>query len=363
MPPSGSTNRFHELTWSRRPASAEYALLHPERPQFRQPKSDLGFDLLIRLYEEMARIRLFEERAGEKFRAGKIPGVVHLCAGQEAIPVGVCAHLHESDVVTSTHRGHGHCLAKGVPVRSMTAELAGRATGICKGKGGSMHIADVARGVLGANGIVGAGLPLACGAGLAAQYRNTDGVAVAFFGDGAANIGSFNEALNLAAIWRLPVVFVAENNGYAEATPFAYHCAVPNVADRASAYAMPGYTVDGTDVEAVYEAAGKAVERARSGEGPTLLEARATRLAGHYEGDTQTYREPGEREELLTQDPLVRLRLKLEALSEDANSLIDASERRIRVMLDEAWEYAEASDFPTPDEALEDVYVSYGGAS
>jgi acetoin:2,6-dichlorophenolindophenol oxidoreductase subunit alpha len=213
-------------------------------------------ELLLHLYREMLLIRRFEERVAREFSAGNIPGVVHLYAGEEGCAVGVCAQLRPSDVITSTHRGHGHCLAKGADLKAMVAELMGRSTGICRGKGGSMHIAEVNKGILGANGIVGAGLPLACGAALAAQYRGSDDVAVSFFGDGAANIGSFNEALNLAAVWKLPVVFVAENNGYAEATPFEYHCAVAAVADRASAYAMPGTTVEGGDVLAVYQSAG-----------------------------------------------------------------------------------------------------------
>jgi TPP-dependent pyruvate/acetoin dehydrogenase alpha subunit len=318
-------------------------------------------ELLVHLYREMLLIRRFEERAASEFKAGKIPGVVHLYAGEEACAVGVCAHLRLTDVVTSTHRGHGHCLAKGADVSRMVAELMGRSTGVCRGKGGSMHIAEVDKGIFGANGIVGAGLPLACGAALAAQYRDSDDVAVSFFGDGAANIGTFNEALNLAAIWKLPVLFVAENNGYAEATPFEYHCAVESVADRASAYAMPGRTVDGGDVLAVYEAAGEAITRARAGGGPSLLEVRTARLAGHYEGDTQTYRERGEGDVLAERDPIVRLRQRLETGSADASEL-EAIDGAIMQTLDEAWSYAAASPLPAPEDALNDAYASYGPA-
>jgi len=317
-------------------------------------------ELLQQLYGEMVRIRLFEERAAREFKAGKIPGVVHLYAGQEAAAVGVCAHLRPTDFITSTHRGHGHCLAKGVHFDAMVAELCGRVTGACHGKGGSMHIADIDRGVLGANGIVGAGLPLGCGAALTAQYLGSDGVAVSFFGDGAANIGSFNEALNLAAIWKLPIVFVAENNGYAEATPFEYHCAVTSVADRAVAYSMPGASVDGSDVLAVYDVAGDAVERARGGEGPSLVEVRTIRLAGHYEGDTQTYRRAGEQEELELRDPVLRLRRTIESLTPDAVQPLNAIDDAVRVALDQAWEAAESAPFPPPEAALEDVYVTYG---
>jgi TPP-dependent pyruvate/acetoin dehydrogenase alpha subunit len=324
------------------------------------PAAEYQEDLLLDLYREMLLIRRFEERAAREFMAAKIPGVVHLYAGEEACAVGVCAHLRETDVITSTHRGHGHCLAKGADVKRMVAELLGRSTGVCRGKGGSMHIAEVEKGILGANGIVGAGLPLACGAALAAQYRDVDDVAVSFFGDGAANIGSFNEALNLAAIWKLPVVFVAENNGYAEATPFEYHCAVANVADRAAGYDMPGQTIDGSDVLAVYAAAEVAIARARSGSGPSLLEVRTARLAGHYEGDTQTYREDGEGEELVERDPLVHLRKRIEMLSADAAPDLGAIEHAIAQTLDEAWAFAEASPFPAPEEALVDAYATYG---
>ena len=223
---------------------------------------------LLDMYERMVQIRTFEDTASKKFADSKMPGFVHLYAGEEAIAVGVCAHLTDKDYITSTHRGHGHCIAKGVDIEGMVAELMGKATGSCKGKGGSMHIADVDKGMLGANGIVGGGLPLACGAALTAKTLGTGGVAVCFFGDGAANQGTFHESLNLAAIWKMPVVFVCENNGYAESTPVSYHCSASDIANRAGAYEIPGIVVDGLDVFAVYEAAGEAVARVRRAEAP-----------------------------------------------------------------------------------------------
>jgi TPP-dependent pyruvate/acetoin dehydrogenase alpha subunit len=221
---------------------------------------------LLRMYKQMVTIRQFEERAGREFASGKVPGFVHLYAGEEAVAVGVCTHLNDEDFITSHHRGHGHCIAKGVDVREMVAELLGRETGACRGKGGSMHIADVHKGMLGANGIVGGGFPLATGAGMTAKYNERGQVAVCFFGDGAANQGTFHESLNLAGIWKLPVIYVAENNGYAESTPVTYHMSCRDIAERAAGYNMPGVTVDGLDVLAVYEAAGEAIARARRGE-------------------------------------------------------------------------------------------------
>src|SRR5437899_7917388 len=245
---------------------------------------------LLHMYEQMKTIREFEERAGKEFASGKIPGFVHSYAGEEAVAVGVCTHLTDDDFITSHHRGHGHCIAKGVDVQAMVAELLGREADACRGKGGSMHIADVHKGMLGANGIVGGGFPLATGAGLTAKFNGRGQVAVCFFGDGASNQGTFHESLNLAGIWKLPVVFVAENNGYAESTPVTYHMSCQDIAERAAGYGMPGVTVDGLDVLAVYEAAGEAIARARRGEGPSLIECKTYRYHGHFEGDTMTYR-------------------------------------------------------------------------
>ena len=249
---------------------------------------ELSRDAALAMYERMALIRAFEERVAKLFADGLIPGFVHLYAGEEAVAVGVCAHLNDGDYITSTHRGHGHCIAKGVPTGEMMAELFGRSGGSCNGKGGSMHIADVSRGMLGANGIVGGGPPLAAGAGLTAKVLGTGAVAVCFFGDGAAEQGTTHEAMNLAAIWKLPVLFVCENNQFAESTPVSYHCAAASIADRAASYNIPGVTVDGYDVIAVHEAAGEAIARARRREGPTLIEAKTWRYFGHFEGDQVT---------------------------------------------------------------------------
>src|SRR5207244_2858650 len=267
----------------------------------------LDKSLLLRMYEQMETIRVFEERAGKEFASGKVPGCVHLYAGEEAVAVGVCSHLTDDDYITSHHRGHGHCIAKGVSIREMVAELLGREAGACRGKGGSMHIADVNKGMLGANGIVGGGFPLATGAGLTAKHNGRGQVAVCFFGDGAANQGTFHEGLNLSGIWKLPVVFVAENNGYAETTPVTYHMSCRDIADRAAGYGMPGVTVDGLDVFAVYEAAGEAVARARRGEGPSLIECKNYRYHGPFECDTILYRTKEEEESYHARDPITDL--------------------------------------------------------
>src|SRR5207253_9076862 len=269
---------------------------------------DIGKDTLRWMYERMRLIRQFEERLHQDFAAGKIPGFVHLYAGEEAVAVGACAHLRDDDFITSTHRGHGHCIAKGVNIREMMAEIYGKSGGACKGKGGSMHIADVNKGMLGANGIVGGGFPLAAGAGLTAKFNGKGQVAVCFFGDGAGNQGTFHEGLNLAGIWKLPVIFVAEINGYAESTPVTYHMSCRDIADRAAGYGMPGVSVDGLDVFAVYEAAGEDISRARRGEGPSLIECKTYRYYGHFEGDAITYRTKEELASYLERDPIQALR-------------------------------------------------------
>jgi len=314
---------------------------------------------LLEMYTRMVEIRTFEDAAGKNFADGLIPGFVHLYAGEEAIAVGVCAHLSDIDYITSTHRGHGHCIAKGVDIPGMVAELMGKATGICKGKGGSMHIADVDKGMLGANGIVGGGPPLAAGAALTAKTLGTGGVAVCFFGDGASNQGTFHEALNLAAIWKLPVVFVCENNGYAESTPVHYHCSATDIANRAAAYEIPGVVVDGLDLFAVYEAAGEAIARARRGEGPTLLEAKTYRYYGHFQGDMVTYRTEAELSRFKERDAIEAVRkyaLEHGIVTEaDLTSIDD----KVKSALETAWDDAKAAPWPTPESALEDVYVSY----
>ena len=321
---------------------------------------ELTKDKLLWMYERMQTIRQFEDRVKVEFGKGKIPGFVHLYAGEEAVAVGICANLTDADFMTSTHRGHGHCIAKGVDVKGMMAELYGKATGICKGKGGSMHIADMDKGMLGANGIVGGGPPLACGSGLTAKTRKTDQVTICFFGDGASEQGTLHESLNLAAIWDLPVVFIAENNGYAESTPSAYHCSVENIADRAAAYNMPGVTVDGNDIFAVHEAAGEAIARARGGQGPTLLECKTYRFNGHFEGDAQTYKVPEENEKYRTTlDPIKLFRENVLARNAVAENELQTVDERVQSAIDAAVAFAEDSPFPQAQETFTDVYVSY----
>ena len=321
--------------------------------------AEISKNKLLWVYETMKTIRRFEDTAAEKFAEGKMPGFVHLYAGEEAIATGFCAHLTDRDFITSTHRGHGHCIAKGVDVKPMMAELYGKATGACNGKGGSMHIADVDKGMLGANGIVGAGGPLACGAGLMAKVLGTDQVTVSFFGDGAAEQGTMHESMNLASIWKLPVVFVCENNGYAESTPWGYHCAAKDISDRAVAYDMPGATVDGADLFAVYEAAAEAIARARRGEGPSLLECRGFRYYGHFQGDSMLYFTEEEKARNRASDPIETFKKRLldrKLVTEGDLSKIDA---KVDAAIKEAVQFAEESPMPVPAEVLTDVYVSY----
>ncbi len=309
-------------------------------------------------YRRMRLIRRVEEKLQELVLAGKLAGVLHLYAGQEAVAVGVCSHLGDGDFVASNHRGHGHCIAKGVDVRGMMAELFGRATGLCKGKGGSMHIADMDKGMLGANGIVGAGIPLTTGAALTAQTKGTGGVAVAFFGDGATNQGQFHESLNMASLWKLPALYVAENNGYGEFTPTDFAVPVKDLAERAQSYAMRSDIADGNDFFDVYEKAGEAIEHARAGGGPTLLECKTYRTLGHYVGDPTPYRHKEEAEEWQQKrDPLQRFEARaVEAGLVDGDDLrtIDGDVER---ELEEAVAEAEAAPLPSPDEVTTDVYV------
>jgi TPP-dependent pyruvate/acetoin dehydrogenase alpha subunit len=314
---------------------------------------------LLDMYERMVQIRVFEDLAGKHFADGLVPGFVHLYAGEEAVAVGVCSHLTDRDYITSTHRGHGHCIAKGVELKGMCAELMGKATGTCKGKGGSMHIADVDKGMLGANGIVGAGLPLAAGAALTAKVLGTGGVAVSFFGDGASNQGTFHEAINLAAIWKLPAVFVCENNGYAESTPAHYHCSTTDIANRASAYEIPGVVVDGLDLFSVYEAAGEAIARARRGEGPSIIEAKTYRYYGHFQGDTITYRTEDEVNRFKERDAIQQVRKFAIDRGLATEVELDAIDARTRDYLEEAWVEAKAAPWPAESDLLTDVYVSY----
>jgi len=312
---------------------------------------------LMDMYTRMVRIRTFEERVKKEFAAGNIGGFVHLYTGEEATATGACANLRPDDYITSTHRGHGHVIAKGGKTDLMMAELYGKRTGYNKGKGGSMHIADVEIGILGANGIVGAGIPIAGGAALSAQMRETGQVTICFLGDGATNTTRFHEGVNLASIWRLPVVYVIENNLYAESTPISYAANIPNIAARAAAYGIPGKTVDGNDVLAVYEAVGEAVARARKGEGPTLVECKTYRWHGHYEGDTQTYRTKEEIEEWKKKDPIPRFGKKLIEMGVLTQKDADKIEQEISKEIDKAVKFAEESPLPKPEETLEDVYA------
>ncbi|HEP9280167.1 TPA: thiamine pyrophosphate-dependent dehydrogenase E1 component subunit alpha [Pseudomonas aeruginosa] len=322
--------------------------------------STLSTDQLLHAYRVMRTIRAFEERLHVEFATGEIPGFVHLYAGEEASAAGVMAHLRDDDCIASTHRGHGHCIAKGVDVHGMMAEIYGKKTGVCQGKGGSMHIADLEKGMLGANGIVGAGAPLAAGAALAAKLKGSDAVAVAFFGDGGSNEGAVFEAMNLAAVWNLPCLFVAENNGYAEATAANWSVACDHIADRAAGFGMPGVTVDGFDFFAVHEAAGAAIERARAGEGPSLIEVKLTRYYGHFEGDAQTYRDPDEVKHYReTRDCLKQFRERACHAGLLSASDLDAIDAEVEARIEDAVQRAKNDPKPEPDDLLRDVYVSY----
>lgn len=322
--------------------------------------STLSTDQLLHAYRVMRTIRAFEERLHVEFATGEIPGFVHLYAGEEASAAGVMVHLRDDDCIASTHRGHGHCIAKGVDVHGMMAEIYGKKTGVCQGKGGSMHIADLEKGMLGANGIVGAGAPLAAGAALAAKLKGSDAVAVAFFGDGGSNEGAVFEAMNLAAVWNLPCLFVAENNGYAEATAANWSVACDHIADRAAGFGMPGVTVDGFDFFAVHEAAGAAIERARAGEGPSLIEVKLTRYYGHFEGDAQTYRDPDEVKHYReTRDCLKQFRERTCHAGLLSASDLDAIDAEVEARIEDAVQRAKNDPKPEPDDLLRDVYVSY----
>lgn len=322
--------------------------------------STLSTDQLLHAYRVMRTIRAFEERLHVEFATGEIPGFVHLYAGEEASAAGVMAHLRDDDCIASTHRGHGHCIAKGVDVHGMMAEIYGKKTGVCQGKGGSMHIADLEKGMLGANGIVGAGAPLAAGAARAAKLKGSDAVAVAFFGDGGSNEGAVFEAMNLASVWNLPCLFVAENNGYAEATAANWSVACDHIADRAAGFGMPGVTVDGFDFFAVHEAAGAAIERARAGEGPSLIEVKLTRYYGHFEGDAQTYRDPDEVKHYReTRDCLKQFRERTCHAGLLSASDLDAIDAEVEARIEDAVQRAKNDPKPEPDDLLRDVYVSY----
>ncbi len=321
---------------------------------------DLNRETMLKLYTTMTTIRNFEERGIPETGQRRMSASVHSSAGQEAVPTGVCANLTDEDYIGSTHRGHGHCIAKGVDPKQMMAELFGRTTGSNKGKGGSMHIADMSKGMLGTNGVVAASVPLAVGAALTSKLKNLGRVAVAFFGDGGANQGVLHESMNLASVWKLPVIFCCENNGYAESTPVEYALSVANVSDRAVGYNMPGILVDGMDVFAVYDAAGQAVARARAGEGPSLLECKTYRFYGHTVFDNPlSYRTKEEEEHWRGRDPLKVFRETVIPLGEITAEELDQIDQEAAELMEEAIKFADESPVPAPNEIYEDVYVNY----
>jgi TPP-dependent pyruvate/acetoin dehydrogenase alpha subunit len=303
---------------------------------------------------EMLLIRRFEEKVEERFRAGELPGFLHVAIGQEAVAVGVCAALDEEDVMASTHRAHGHTIAKGTPVNAVMAELYGKVEGCSHGYGGSMHLYDVEHGNLGANAVVGGGLPATVGAALAFKFRREPRVALAFFGDGATNIGTFHESLNLAQLWKVPAVFCLEDNNWAESTPQHQHSPIDDMTKRAEAYGMRSTSVDGQDVEAVYDAATSAIAHARSGQGPVLVVCNTYRLVGHYIGDPQVYRSKSEQQEVReTQDPITKLREKLGLSEADWEQL----DREVIEEVEAAVEFAKNGTDPAPEDALKNVYA------
>ncbi|MFQ5820643.1 MAG: pyruvate dehydrogenase (acetyl-transferring) E1 component subunit alpha [Candidatus Heimdallarchaeota archaeon] len=318
---------------------------------------EIARDTLLHMLRKLLEVRLFEEKAFELFGQDLVPGTLHLYLGQEAVAVGVCENLRKEDLIQSTHRGHGHCIAKGAQLDKMLAEIFGKATGYCKGKGGSMHITDCSTGILGACGVVGGGIPIAVGAALSAKLRKTDQVVACFFGDGASNQGTFHESLNMAALWKLPVVFVCENNLYAMGTRISKATSINNIAIRATGYGMPGVTADGNDVIDVYKAAREAVARARTGEGPTLIEAKTYRHKGHSRFDPAKYRPNGELNEWLEKDPIERMKRILF----EEKILSESEYKQLREEITEAVEaaakFAIESPFPAPEETLTDVFA------
>ena len=327
-----------------------------------QEVRDISIEKILDIYQRILRIRRFEEEVGRLFKNGQLPGLVHLYIGEEAVGAGVCAALRDDDYITSTHRGHGHVIAKGGDVNRMMAELFGKATGYCKGKGGSQHIADFEIGMIGACGIVGGGIPIATGAGLSAKTRKTDQVSVCFFGDGAANEGSFHESLNLASAFKLPVIFVCENNQYGEFTPAITVMNVRDVAARAVGYGIPGIVADGTDALDMYAAAQQAVDRARRGAGPTLIEAKTHRRGGHAEGEEaflagQVYRLPEETAEAQAKDPLAILHTYIVEHGIVPAGDLESFDHQITESVTAAVDYARSSPDPAPASIYEDTWV------
>ncbi len=314
-------------------------------------------DKLVELYKQMWLIRFFEEKVDEFFAKGMIHGTTHLAVGQEASAVGACAVLEAQDKITSTHRGHGHCIAKGAEVNRMMAELFGRTTGYCKGKGGSMHIADVENGNLGANGIVGGGIPLAVGSALTAHMKKLDYVTVCFFGDGATNEGSFHEALNLAAVWNLPVVFICENNQYGMSGPVKDMVKIENISDRAKSYGFPGVTIDGNDLVEMMNTTHEAVERARNGNGPTLIEAKTYRWKGHSKSDARLYRTREEEKEWRERDPIGKYENVLIEAGIFTEEIAEDIKNKAKKEVEDSVVFAESGPMPTIEDLLTDVYA------
>jgi pyruvate dehydrogenase E1 component alpha subunit len=316
----------------------------------------------LELYEKMVTIRMFEEKAIELFEHNLIRGNIHPCIGQEAVSVGVCSALRRDDYMVNTHRGHGNCIAKGADLRLMMAELMGKSTGYCKGKGGSMHIADFEGGNLGANGIVGGGIPIAVGAGISIQNRGTDQVVACFFGDGATNQGTFHESLNLASLWKLPVIFICENNQYALSTPIREAISISRISERAAAYGIPGMSIDGNDIVDVCLKTKETVERARAGIGPTLLDCITYRFFGHFTGDPGrgiAYRSKEEMDQWLDRCPIKRFReriLKEKMVTEEEEKRIQTG---VKASIEEAVRFAEESPLPSAEEATEDLFYAY----
>jgi pyruvate dehydrogenase E1 component alpha subunit len=332
-------------------------LASPVRPNQRPDLAALDDATLRTALRRMRLIRRFEEEAEASYMRGLVHGTMHLSIGQEASAVGAALHLTREDFVLSTHRGHGHCIAKGADPKFMFAEFFGKETGYCKGRGGSMHIADLEGGNLGANGIVGGGLPISVGVGMSIKMQKLDRVCVVFFGDGAANEGAFHESLNMASIWKLPIVFVCENNKYGMSMDVARAMAVAHVADRAAAYAMPGVIVDGNDLPAVAAAARTAIDRAKRGEGPSLIECKTYRIRGHSKSDRNLYRTKDEIEEWRANDPILRLEQELLAHDRFPESVLSALSDDVEREIEAAIAFAQASPDPDPKELTRDVYA------
>ena len=316
-------------------------------------------EILLKAYRDMLTIRVFEERVNREMDTGEIPGAVHLYAGQEASAVGVCIHLDETDWIVSTHRGHGHCIAKGCDVFGMMAEIFGRSSGICKGKGGSMHIADMKKGMMGANGIVGGGPPMIAGAALTSKLKKTNGVGVAFAGDGAFNQGTTAETMNLAVVWNLPIVFVIEDNGFAEATSSDYATA-GIIVDRAKAFGISSELVDGLDFFKIYDFAAKAINRSRNESSPSLLHIKTKRYFGHFSGDTDSYRSIEEKQKMRRDEDCIKIFREKIILDDLINeNELEKIDNEVHLLVEDAVKKSKESKFPSPDELLTDVYSEY----